>query len=485
MSLSSAISNAMSGLRAASTAADITGSNLANATNENYARREIAIEANSSGGVGGVRVVGIQRHTNAVITTAWRDANGEATMARQQAADAAAIQGLYGDPTQPGSLANRLARFEQSLVSASARPELTERLTHSAMSLKELVGAINDIGDGIQRQRQAADREIAHLSTRMAEILTDMEKIHVRMTESMSQGKDLSAFLDRRDQLLDELSGITDIRVYPRDFDRVAIYATGSSVLLDSSAADFAFERSTVMTADMSVSDGQLGALHIDGEPITSGAVSGKLRGGRLGALFEFRDVTAVAKQAEIDSFALELATRLNDPDLDPTRTTSNPGFLTADGGPVDPADITGLANRLRLHDNLDPAGGGDPRFLRDGLQAAAEGAPGNAALLNGLAGALSARSAVAQGPWAGQTLSLDGFAVQLTSTAAYALTRSEDAEAFAAAQSETLRAYKLEDAVDSDAELQKLMLLEQAYAANAQVIRSVDEMMDTLLGLV
>ena len=40
----------------------------------------------------------------------------------------------------------------------------------------------------------------------------------------------------------------------------------------------------------------------------------------------------------------------------------------------------------------------------------------------------------------------------------------------------------ELAQAVDSDEELQNLMLIEQAYAANAKVMTVVDQLMDTLL---
>ena len=40
----------------------------------------------------------------------------------------------------------------------------------------------------------------------------------------------------------------------------------------------------------------------------------------------------------------------------------------------------------------------------------------------------------------------------------------------------------ELEDGVDTDAELQRLLLIEQAYAANARMIETVDDMMQALL---
>jgi flagellar hook-associated protein 1 FlgK len=42
----------------------------------------------------------------------------------------------------------------------------------------------------------------------------------------------------------------------------------------------------------------------------------------------------------------------------------------------------------------------------------------------------------------------------------------------------------ELSEGVDTDAELQKLLLIEQAYTANARVMQIADEMLKTLIGL-
>ena len=47
-----------------------------------------------------------------------------------------------------------------------------------------------------------------------------------------------------------------------------------------------------------------------------------------------------------------------------------------------------------------------------------------------------------------------------------------------------TIQSSILADGVDSDAEMQKLLQYEQSYAANARVLRAVDEMLDQILGI-
>jgi len=61
----------------------------------------------------------------------------------------------------------------------------------------------------------------------------------------------------------------------------------------------------------------------------------------------------------------------------------------------------------------------------------------------------------------------------------------SADAESsFATARASALKQQELTNGVDTDAEMQKLLLIEQAYSANARVIQTVDDMIQTLLGL-
>jgi len=41
-----------------------------------------------------------------------------------------------------------------------------------------------------------------------------------------------------------------------------------------------------------------------------------------------------------------------------------------------------------------------------------------------------------------------------------------------------------MQDGVDTDQEMQTLLIVEQAYAANARVLQTADELIQTLIGL-
>ena len=60
----------------------------------------------------------------------------------------------------------------------------------------------------------------------------------------------------------------------------------------------------------------------------------------------------------------------------------------------------------------------------------------------------------------------------------------AEGHQSYAVSQQDSLTTMELEDGVDTDHEMQKLMLIEQAYAANAKVISTVGEMLQAIMEL-
>ena len=60
----------------------------------------------------------------------------------------------------------------------------------------------------------------------------------------------------------------------------------------------------------------------------------------------------------------------------------------------------------------------------------------------------------------------------------------SEQSMAYDKTRHSELQERFLADGVDTDDEMQRLMLVEQAYAANARVIQTMDDLLNILMGL-
>ena len=157
-------------------------------------------------------------------------------------------------------------------------------------------------------------------------------------------------------------------------------------------------------------------------------------------------------------------------------------GFLPIKARHSPPANEVGLAQRLRLNGLADPQQGGALWRLRDGLGATVPGAVGDSALLSALQAALNVPREPVSGGFMSGTRSFSVLAGDTISGVSTARLSAESDTSFAQGKADSLRTIELEDGVDTDAEMQKLLLIEQAYSANAKVVQMIDELIQTLI---
>jgi flagellar hook-associated protein 1 len=483
VTISSTLANALSGLNAAGRAASVLSSNVANAMTPGYARRELNLSAETLGGDGaGVRIGGVTRSVNQSVLNDRRLADSDVANADARRAFLERIEKAVGDPGDPASLSGRFSGFETALVTAASRPDSTQRLQAVAYAGHALAGKINDLGDMVQAARTEADARIAGEVGTLNRSLADIAGLNAQITAFRSQGGDATALMDQRQLLADKVAAIVPIREVARGGEQIALFTTGGAVLLDGRPATVGFKPASVITADMTLASGALSGLTLNGMAVQP-TDTGLMGGGSLGAQFALRDDLAPAAQAQLDGLARDLITRFEPPGPDATLSAGQPGLFTDNGAAFDPLDETGLAGRLSLSALADPAQGGALWRLRDGLGAAAPGSVGDATLLQRLADALAQARIPASGAFAGAARSAPGLAADLLSRLSGARLAADDRSAASSARQAALSDLQAEDGVDADAEMQTLLLVEQAYSANAKVIKTMDDLIRQLIG--
>jgi flagellar hook-associated protein 1 FlgK len=484
MSLSASLANALSGLTATSRRAEVVSSNVANALTEGYARRELQVTSQSLGGTGaGVQVIGVTRQVNPTILADRRLADADAGNAGAQADFLTRIESLIGAPGDNASLSDRLATLEASLVDAASRPDSQARL----QSVLDAAGAVSNhlaaLTDAVQGARMDADAGVARQVSTLNETLSQIDRLNSSIVAQRASGRDASALLDQRQSLVDKVAEIVPVREVARDHDQIALYTTGGAILLEGTPAQIGFTPSGVVTADMTLASGALSGLTINGTAVPS-SDDGVLGGGTLGAMFAIRDELAPETQASFDALARDLMERFADPAVDSTLTSGQPGLFTDRGGAFDPLTEAGLAGRLKLNAGVDPKQGGQIWRLRDGLGTAAPGNVGDATLLSALSGALQSTRVPGSGNFTGAARSAAGLAADVLSKVAGARQQADFRQNYTVARQEAMTELQLADGVDTDAEMQTLLLVEQAYSANARVVQTIDDLIQTLIGL-
>jgi flagellar hook-associated protein 1 FlgK len=379
-------------------------------------------------------------------------------------------------------LSSRIARLQAALTEASNRPDSNARLGAVLSEAAGLAGHLNAASDQIQSTRMEADKEIGQVVTKLNADLGLVRDLNVQIRALAGSGRDTGGLVDQRQNLIDQISAVIPLREVQRDFGQVALVSSGGAMLLDGTPAEFGFAPVGVITPDMTLQSGALSGLTLNGSPLT--VAGGRVDGGRLGALFDQRDGLAVEAQSRIDAVARDLYERFADPAVDPTIAGTDPGLFTDSGGAFLAADEVGLAGRLRINAAVDPAAGGAVWRLRAGLSAAAPNDPGDGTLLRAMTDALEAARSPASGPFAGQPRSAGALADELGALWNAETQALETTLSYSSSRADALRTLHLQDGVDTDQEMQKLLLIEQAYAANARVISTVDQMIQTLIGL-
>lgn len=485
MSVTSALSSALTGLTATSRQAELVSSNVANAATPGYARREVSLTAHVLGGTGqGVSVRGVLRQVDQFLINDRRGAQASAGDRDVRASFMQRLEQIFGQPEDAASLSARVAAFDTALMEASSRPESEARLATAVDSARLLGLALNRASDAIQDERARTDTAIATAIGDLNGALAQVREINSQIRSFSGAGRDVSALMDQRQQIVDRISDLVPVREVPREHGQIALMTTGGAVLLDGKESEFGFTAVHTVVPEMTQASGGLSGLTLNGRPMATAGETSLILGGKLAGLFAVRDELAVAGQAKLDAMARDLVERFADPGLDPTLAPGDPGLFTDGGAAFDPLDEVGLSARLALNAAVDPQAGGQTFRLRDGLGAATPGPTGNSALLSALSDALVAARPLGSTAFPAASRTLPGLTADLLSAIGSERLTADTEQAFSNARFAALDEMEKAGGVDTDQELQTLLVVEKNYSANAKVLQTVDEMISTLLGL-
>lgn len=481
MSMSTALNNALGGLSAASRGAAVVSGNIANALTPGYARRTLELATSQIAG-NGVQIVGVTRHHDPVLAANLRAADADLALNSAIADFHAGFETLVGKPGDAASVSARLIDFENSLITAASNPGSAERLDQVARAGDDLARALNDASEGLRDMRSDADRKIGSYVDTLNASLKDIEDLNARIPAVQNAGGDINGLLDRRQVLIDQVNELIPVNVVARDNNRVSLYSDGGLILLEGRAAEFTFTTTGNTKPHMTVGNGLLSGLDMNGQPVRTSGETAQIRGGALMAQFQIRDELSIEAQAQLDAVARDLIERFETPGLDPTALATDPGLFTDDGARYSATAPAGLASRLELNAVVDPDAGGNRWKLRSGLGAAAPNDPGDSTQLQAFSAALNQARPVSISDFGTGNQRAAELSEALLSKAGTNAHTAQSRQTYAASLHQQMEQLVAEQGVDSDAELQRMMQIEQAYAANARIISVVDELMDMLL---
>lgn len=457
MTLSSALNAANAGLNVTGHRAAIASNNIANVQTPGYARREAVL---TEGG-GGVAVAGLTRSVDEALTETRRTAQTSSSGTAVMRDVLARLDEPLGAPDSQSGLFAAFSRMQGDLETLRNTPESIAAQDVAAASLKELVTSISRTAQTLRNERERMDSELATDIESANQIMREIYDLNTDIVSAQANGRDNSALIDRRTQTLDRLADIIPVNTHSQGNGGVRVTTPSGLTLVGATVHEIEFTpaRSFSLQETTTEAGGRLSIPTIDGLPIGPGSNQHAVSEGRIYAWMQMRDTAIPQRANDLDQYVFDLADAFSSAGAD---------LITDNGAPVNAANVAGLASRVTLNAAVDPARGGEAYRLRDGLAAVQEGPPSDDTLLTALTQAAN--------PFADTLASL-------ISTASSETFRAERIHTGNESRLTTLSdAETAKTAVDLDFELQNLLTIEQAYAANARVIRTVDDMFDTLL---
>ena len=299
-------------LMAHSTQINTAGHNISNADTEGYSRQRVQIKAfdpiyrpdltreERAGQIGqGTSVESVRRLRDELLDQRIVAQTNRETYWTTREKYYTMIEQVYNEPDEI-SIRSNMDKYWQSWQELSVYPEsqaarqaVVTRGDTLAESIQQRYTALSGIGNLINGDIEATVRQINTITKQIAEINNEIVKVK-------AMGDNPNDLLDRRDLLVEKLSGLANITTDARDEDEFMVHLEGNILVQGRIARNFEVE-------PMIDNNGYSRVIWSDTRN------TAQVSGGVLGALIELRDVDIRSEIQSLNTVTMNFADLVND----------------------------------------------------------------------------------------------------------------------------------------------------------------------------
>ena len=320
MSLGQALATAMSGLRVTQASLALVSSNVANAESPGYVRKTLNQITGVTGDFGSsVRINGVNRELDQYLQTQIRTEMSGASYADIRSTYLANLQSVYGNPDSAGTIEDAFNKLTTAVQGLSTSPDSASARIGVVNAAQALAQQLNATTQGIQNLRANAETGINDSINVANNALKQIALINNQLQNNGRTDAATASLLDQRDQYIDQMSQLMDIRVVTNNLNQVTLFTNSGVQLVGTEAAQLSFNPQGTMTPntlyDPNPLKNNVGTITIDFPHGGSYdlVATNAIRSGKLAAYLELRDNSLVKAQAQIDQFAASMSSALSD----------------------------------------------------------------------------------------------------------------------------------------------------------------------------
>ena len=474
------------GLGAAQVSLNTTGHNITNASTPGYSRQTANLATTPSislyGGGGalqvgtGVKTQSVTRARDALIDMQYRQQNATQNFWQNQSDNYGLIENIFYDGTvgtQTVGLQASISNFWTSLQTLAAKPTNVGARTSVREMGNALVKTLKQDSDHLKSMAEDLTKQISSQVNDINNIAQQIAVLNTKISAQESNGSIANDLRDLRDLKVDQLSKLANVQVFEGSSGNYQVTVGGVAVVQGDRTYALKVEEGQNTKYSITTSTVKLEAPPNTPVQFTSGT---------LASMIQMRDETITGKLDELDTIAQFLLQTFNDQHKQGLDNNRNNGknFFGDDAvnyNPTPPATHTPATcwlDELKVNDTLYTPAGLD--LIAASAKTSADKDEGsNATLLSNLLN--KDTSAIL-----GSNTLLEYYG-KMTGTLGV---QSQQATNQASSESQLLASTnnwrEAISGVNMDEEMSNMIKFQKAYQAAANVLSTMNSMLDTLI---
>jgi flagellar hook-associated protein 1 FlgK len=455
MGLTSDLNVSVQSLLASTTAMDVTTTNMANMNTPGYARRRVVLEESAPNGPDqsstGVDVKTIQSLRDSVLDLSINTNTSQQNLNSTVSSALSAVQVVFSD-TASGSIGSSMDSFFNSLQQLSTTPASGSLRSSVLTAAANVASAFQSTASVVSQAQQQADQSVVQSTSDANTLLQQIAATNAQINTAQSLGESSNSTQDQLSSLLSQLSAIMDYKTVKSSDGLTLTTANGVPLVVGSKAYSLTNQLNASGNND----------VYAGATDITSTIASGSL-GGDL----QVRDQSLSTLSSQLDQFAFQFATAVNNVQTAGSDANGNAGTALFNPPNTTSGSATGAASSISV-------------ALSSGSQiaaAASGGAVGDNTNLNNMLNLQNQAITNGDTPtnaFANLTFGIGSAISEANSNVAATgniLTQLQNQQSSV-------------EGVSLDEESSNLLLYERSYQAAAKVISTVDTLMGNLLDM-
>jgi flagellar hook-associated protein 1 len=276
---------------------DLIGQNIANAATPGYHRQSLNLVNRVTGDTmgAGVDVASITRYTAQPTRTAILTGNSDQASFDTRLSVRRQVEVTLG--TGEGGIGDKLSSFFSQVEQLTARPDDTAARRPLIAAAGDLARQFNSAAGDIDRLRADVGAQIPGEVNQLNEFAKQIAEYNLKIQYREQAGEQVNDLRDQRDQLVNELSKLVDIKTVDQPFGVVNVIANGAAIVVGEFANKF--QSGPDATGNLVVT--QSGSA----QPVN-------FKSGSLGAKLQEFNTDIPATRARLDVLAGEFVSRVN-----------------------------------------------------------------------------------------------------------------------------------------------------------------------------